>query len=91
MTPEARLEMHEQWLQSLDSYHHQITEDLAKVAADLSRVERAQAQFAEHMVVVGQNQALFAVSLAKLTEEVRELRETVDRYIRSRGDGNQPK
>ena len=97
MSLEESIAMHERWLHSMQSNHAQIVDDLAQVAADLKRVERAQAAFAEHMVAVGQNQALFVANLARLSEEgvelkreLRELRELVDRYIRFRGNGNPP-
>ena len=103
MTIEERIELHDQWLLSMESNHSQIaadlaqvTRDLAQVTRDLARVERAQALFAEQMVVVGQGQALFMTNLAaleaqsqKFREELRELRELIDRYIRFRGNGSQ--
>ncbi len=93
--------MHEQWLRSMESNHAQLVEDLGRVEQHLANHQKV---FADHMVTVALNQAAFAGSLARLTEEhikmeaehlktqqeMRELRELIERYIRFRGNGNSP-
>ena len=94
MTPEERSEIHDQWLRSMESNHAQLAEDLGRMERHLVNHQKV---FAEHMVTVAMNQAAFAGSLARVTdenvklqEEMRELRELVERYIRYRGNGSQP-
>ena len=87
MTPEERFELHEQWLRSLESNQAQFAENLGRMEGHLANYQKV---FAEHMVTVAMNQAAFAAALARHTEEMGELRELVERYIRHRGNGNQP-
>ena len=79
--------MHDQWLRSMEGNHAQLAEDLGRMERHLVNHQKV---FAEHMVTVAMNQAAFAASLARVTEEMRELRELVERYIRHRGNGSQP-
>ena len=73
---------------------HQFAENLDRMERHLANYQKV---FAEHMVTVAMNQAAFVTALARLTEghikleeEMRGLRELVERYIRYRGNGNQP-
>jgi uncharacterized protein YcbX len=100
MDLEERIQMHEQWLSSMESSHVQLVEDLDRVAEELDSLKQhlanVQKTFADQMVVLAMNQAAFMGSQARLTEdqiklqqELRDLRDVVDRYIRFRGNGNQ--
>ena len=101
MTPEERLELHEQWLLSMESNHSQMSADLAELKDGLIELKdvvvdlaRRQDQVSQVMLTLGQNQSVLFMAMAsltgnldRLTGEVRELRDAVDRYIRFRGDG----
>ena len=94
MTPEERIEMHDQWLRSMEGNHSRLVEDLVRGNERVDRLEQHltnyQKLFTEHMVTVAMNQAAFAASQAKLSEELRDLREVVDRFVRFRGNRNPP-
>jgi hypothetical protein len=87
MTPEQRFELHEQWLRSMDSNHAQLVEDLDRMAEHLDELKQhlasVQRTFADQIVAL-------ATGHLQIQQELRDLREAVDRYIRFRGDGNQP-
>jgi hypothetical protein len=98
MTLEERVEMHEQWLSSMESHHAQLAEDLGRLEQNLVNHQKV---FAEHMATVTMQMGVFATALARMTTEseerhremqqgLKELRELVDRYIRYRGNGNAP-
>ena len=93
MNLEERIELHEQWLSSMESSHFQLAGDLGRLEQHLANIQKV---FADQMVVLAMNQAAFMGSQARLTEdqiklqqELRDLRDVVDRYIRFRGNGNQ--
>jgi hypothetical protein len=98
MTLGERVEMHEQWLSSMESHHARLAEDLGRLEHNLANYQKT---FAEHMATVVMQMGAFATALARLTteveeghlhlqQEIRELRELVERYIRFRGNGNPP-
>lgn len=82
MSIEERIELHEQWLRSMESNHSQIS-------ADLAAVTRNQAVFAENQALLAATMVAIAEEWRKLEEAHRRLEETVDRYIRFRGNGQQ--
>ena len=89
MTLEERIELHEQWLQAMESNHE-------RFAADLAAIDRRLDQASQIIVSLGQTQAVLFTAMAslnsnldRLTGEVRELRAILDQYIRFRGDGQQ--
>ena len=98
MTFEEQLADHEQWLRSMESNHNQLAADLAAVTRNLAEVTRNQAlftaTFAQAMARLtaeqerqAQVRGEFEAGLKALTERVNKLAQTVDRYIRFRGDG----
>ena len=90
MTPEERWEMHEQWLHSLDSNLGHVTEKLDRVSDKLDRVSDNLDRVTEKLDRVAGYVVILAEDQVKTRQELRELRELVDRYIRYRGDGNAP-
>ena len=96
MSIEERMEFHDQWLRSLESSHSQIV-------ADLAATDRRLTQLTELVFTLGQNQAALMGALASLTSRVDDLtakvdriaehhlklEETLERYIRFRGNGGQ--
>ena len=83
MSPEERLEFHEQWLHSLESNQQQIM-------ADVAAVTRNQVIFSEGLVQVVGVMVQVTTSLAAVAEDLRKLKEIVERYIQFRGDGTPP-
>ena len=80
MTPEERMEYHEQWLRSMESNQAQFAENMGHLTEKLNLFAENQKStqqelasfrelFREHVVTVAMNQASLAGTLAKLTEE----------------------
>jgi hypothetical protein len=73
MTLEARVEMHEQWLISMESHHAQLAADLGRSNERLTRLEQSlvnhQKVFAEHMATVAMQMGMFMTALARMTTE----------------------
>ncbi len=102
MTIEERVELHDQWLLSMESNQSQMSASLAELA-------RKQDRLTELVLTFGQNQSVLFSSMARLTTEmealveqhrkleqtverlgqtVGRLEQTVERYIRFRGNGH---
>ena len=82
MTLEERIELHDQWLRSMESNQSQFA---ASLAALDGMMESTQDQINQITGILGQ----VVQHMAALAEEHRKLAETVDRYIRFGGDGGQ--
>ena len=91
MDLEERIELHDQWMRSMESHHSQF-------AANLAALERKHELLSQIMITLGQNQSVLFQALASLTTTVEEtnrehdrrmkrLEELIERYIRFRGDG----
>ena len=108
MTLAERIELHEEWLRSMESNH-------AQFAADMAVLDRRLDLLSQIVVTQGQNLNAVTIALASLTtrvdglaaslesltarvddlaaevkagaEQHRKLEETVERYIRYRGNG----
>ena len=80
MTLEERIELHEQWLLSMESNHSQFAADLAALGREAQETREQISQITGILAQVVQNQAVLSANLAALTE-------TVNQYIRFRSDG----
>ncbi len=87
MSLEERVEMHDQWLRSMESNHSQM-------ASSLAELERQLEALTQLVLSLGQNQSVLFSAMARLSSEMealaaqhRKLEETVERYIRFRGNG----
>ena len=84
MSIEERIELHEQWLLSMESNQSQFAANLAELERKQEQNQQQINQITEILSVVAQSQ----VALQAATEEaIRRLAETVEQYIRFRGDG----
>ena len=91
MTIEERIELHEQWLHSIES-------NLSRVVDDLAAVTRNQVTFSDALAVLANNQAGFVAGMAHLTarvndlaEQHRKLEQALEKYFRLHGNGREPK
>ncbi len=96
MTLEERIELHEQWLRSMESNQTQFVANMATLDRRLNELSRI-------VVTLGQNKTVLFTAMANfssgmddlraemkaLAEQHRKLEDTVDRYIRYRGNGKQ--
>jgi arginine deiminase len=98
MTLEERVEMHEQWLSSMESHHAQLAEDLGRSNERLTRLEE---NLVNHQATIAMQMGMLMTALARMATEfeerhremqqgLKDLRELVERYIRYRGNGNTP-
>lgn len=98
MTLQERIELHDQWLRSVESNLNQVSADLAAmsrnqeaIVANLAEVTRHQAlftaTFAQALARLTDEEERLARNQAELQGEVRSLAQIVERYIRFRGDG----
>src|SRR5258706_13281431 len=105
MTLEERVEMHEQWLSSMESHHAQLAEDLGRSNERLTRLEK---NLVNCQATIAMQMGMLMTALARMTTEfderhrklqeehlkfeqgLKDLRELVDRYIRYRGNGTAP-
>ena len=90
MSPEERLEFHEQWLHSLESNQQQIMADVAAVTRNQVILSEGLAQVVGVLVQVTTSLAAVAEETRTLAEDLRKLKEIVERYIQFRGDGTSP-
>jgi len=104
MTIEEHIELHEQWLRSMESHHVQFVEDLERMKA---RQDAFEAAMAPYLTTITMNLAAIIESQArsdarhdqihdqieeehlKLTREMVALRDLIERYIRFRGNGSE--
>ena len=100
MTLEQRIEMHEQWLLSMESNQSQLAASLAALGRNTQAFqEEVRQQFGQitgileqvvrHQAVLSARMTELAEHQRHLAEQLRQLSETVDRYIRFRGDGRE--
>ncbi len=93
MTPEERIELHDQWLLSMESNHSQFAANLAALERDLQTFkDEAREQMSdirEVLLEVVQHQANLSSNVASLAEQLRALKDAVEQYIRFRGNGRQ--
>jgi hypothetical protein len=82
MTPEERIESHEQWLHSMESQQ-------AQFAANLVVLERKQEAGQDQINQIAGILLRVAQRMEEIAEAQRKLQEAVDQYIRFRGDGKQ--
>ena len=103
MTLEERIELHEQWLQSMESAHAQFVEDLDR---SQRRQEAFEASMNQYLTTITMNvaaltenqgrantrndefQAKAWQAIEKLSREIASLRDLVERYIRFRANGD---
>jgi hypothetical protein len=94
MTLEERVEMHEQWLLSMESNHSQFAAQLVEMERERAEFERESrekfTQISQILEQVVQHQAILSTRMAELAEQQRQLAENVNRYIRFRGNGQEP-
>ena len=86
MTLEERIELHDQWLRSMESNQSQFA---AGLAASERRMEAFEEQVTGKINQITEILAQVVQHMAALTARVDKLAETVDHYIRFRGDGQQ--
>ena len=93
MTVEERVEMHEQWLLSMESNQSRFVENLAALGRERQAFQQEVRQQIDQITVilgqVVQHQAILSARMTELAGRVDQLAETVDRYIRFRGDGRE--
>ena len=102
MTIEERIELHDQWLLSMESNQSQMSASLSETVRTLGELTRKHDRFTELVLTLGQNQSVLFISMAKLSSEmealaeqhrkleqtVERLEQAVERYIRFRGNGH---
>ena len=78
--------MHEQWLLSIES-------NLSRLANTVERYQKQTGEIlntlAGTMVTLAERMDTLAARMVTLAEQHRKLEETLERYIRFRGDGSQ--
>ncbi len=93
MTPEERIELHDQWLLSMESNHSQFAAHLAALERDMERfrdeAREQMSEIREVLLTVVQHQVNLSSNVASLAEQLRALKEVVEQYIRFRGNGRQ--
>jgi septal ring factor EnvC (AmiA/AmiB activator) len=94
MSLEERIELHEQWLRSMESNQAQFAENLGRLEGSMSRLEQNLANhqkvFAEQIMALTGGLARLAEEHLKGQERLQRLEDLVERYIRFRGNGNPP-
>ncbi len=100
MTPEERIELHDQWLLSMESNHSQFAANLAALEREMQRFREEVGEFRDEareqiseireiLLEVVQHQANLSSNMATLAEQHRKLEEAVEQYIRFRSNGSQ--
>ncbi len=82
MTIEERIELHEQWVLSMESKLSRVTDQQALFEVHQTRLAETMTQLAGALVAL-------AGRMDVLAEQHRKLEETVERYIRFRGNGRE--
>ncbi len=79
MNLEERIELHEQWLLSMESNHSQMAADLATLKDTVASTARQQEQLTGLVVTLGQNQNVLFLSMSSLTTQLLQNAANVDR------------
>jgi len=96
MSIEETVALHNQLIASIESNLDRASADIATLGGRQAELEANQARIVENQALFIENQALMAESmrvlansLAAVSAEVKSLAQTVDRFIRYRGNGSQ--
>jgi chromosome segregation ATPase len=89
MSLEERIELHEQWIRSIESNLSRVSDQQAVFEVHQARLTEAMTQLAAALVTLAGRMDTLAGRMDALAEQHRKLVETVERYIRFRGNGRE--